>query len=309
VERWCLLAALFVTTPAHAYVRSVNSNGTQVHWPTSCVVLSPDARGDQSPDSIDLATFEDTLARAVGNWNSRIGSCSYMKLGVTRASVALDAVSDGRPAVVFRSDVWGRNGMMYDESAIGLTTVWSADRDGDPSDGLINDADIELNAVNFTFTVTGQDTARPHTKLEDLENTLTHELGHVLGLAHTCWDHKAKVHDMDVQPVDNNGNLVPDCFPPPGVTLPDQITQATMWPLSPPGFTGMRNLSDDDVHGVCDVYPSTDNATPCYGYLTGNGCAESAVHWPATETSAWSSLMAAAVSIFVLLFVTARMRR
>jgi hypothetical protein len=298
------VVVLLSLTPAHAYVRSVNSNGTQVRWPTSCIVMSPDARGDQSSDDIDIAAFEDALGRAVGNWNARISSCSFMKLGVTNASIALEAVADGRPAVVFRSDMWGKNGMMYDDAAIGLTTVWSADRDGDITDGQISDADIELNAVNFSFSTTpGSGTARNGTKLEDLENTLTHELGHVLGLAHTCWDHKTRVHDMVIQPVDNTGALIPDCS---SGTLPDLVTKATMYPFSPPDSTAMRNLSDDDVRGVCDVYPSTDTATACYGYIEGRGCSESEVRWPGTETAGWVSLATAAASILVLLLTRRR---
>ena len=70
--------------------------------------------------------------------------------------------------------------------ATGITTVFYVDH-GEPDDGTILDADVELNDINFTFVVepTTQQ-PRAGTEVSDLENTLTHELGHVLGLDHTC---------------------------------------------------------------------------------------------------------------------------
>ncbi len=304
MKRVVSLLLLLAGTNAHAYVRSINKNGSQVRWPTSCVVMSPDARGDQSADAIDLDTFQGALTRAVKNWNSRIGGCTYMKLGVTNPSIALEAVADGRPAVVFRSDVWGRAELKYDEAAIGLTTVWSADRDGDVTDGQINDADIELNAVNYSFTVSPETgSPRSGTKLEDLESTLTHELGHVLGLAHTCWDHKTMVHDEVIHPLDNTGTLIPDCV---STMLPDSVTKATMYPFAPERSTAMRNLTDDDVRGVCDVYPSADPSTACYGYIEGRGCSTSQVRWP----GAAMEVASATTALFVLgALLLARRRR
>jgi hypothetical protein len=214
-----------------------------------------------------------------------------MLLGTVPGSRALDAVSDGRPALVFRTDFWGRNGMAHDPSAIGVTTVWFADRPGDDSDGLITDADIELNAVNFTLTTQPMTAvARPMTKVADLENTLTHELGHVLGLAHTCWDHVHPDGQPDIQPTDNTGALVPDCM---STSLPPKITQATMFPYAPERGTSMRVVGDDDLQGVCDNYPMSDSPPACYGFIEASGCEMDRVAHHPRAVIAWLLLCTA----------------
>jgi hypothetical protein len=165
--------------------------------------------------------------------------------------------------------VWGRPGasLRHDPSAIGLTSVFYVDRPGIVGDGTILDADVELNGVNFTFTVdVTSATARPGTTVADLENTLTHELGHVQGLAHTCWDHIAPE-----PPLDDAGNPIPDCNGP----VPDAILNTTMYPYAlMPGETSKRNLSADDVRGICELYPAPTASPPpgCYAELDG-GCA------------------------------------
>lgn len=267
------LAVLLVALPCHAYVQTRTDSGTIVHWPQSCVVLQPDARGDQSSDNINIDDINGALSSAVANWNGPMGGCTYMRLGVVEAYQPLEPISDGRPSVVFRSDTWN-----HDASVIALTTVWFSNRPNQSTDGLIADADIELNAVSYTFTVNpATDAARPGTMLADLENTLTHEVGHVLGLAHTCWDHV-----LDEPPLDNNGNPAPDCR---STNLPSYVTEATMYPYAQPGSTSMEHLSADDIAGICDNYSSADKPTACYGDIMQRGCAvaprapESAAAW------------------------------
>jgi hypothetical protein len=291
VKRALIVMVMVAALPAHAYVYTKSISGTPVKWPTRCIVLQPDARGDANDAEMDGDTIAATLDRATGNWNARLQTCTYMALGTVPGTKALEAVSDGRPAVVFRSDVWGRNGMAYDSSSIGVTTVWFADRPNDYADGRITDADIELNAVNYTFT-SHPDTAvaRSGTMVADLENTLTHELGHVLGLAHTCWDHKHPPDQPDVQPTDNTGALVPDCK---SASLPSNITSATMFPYAPDRSVAMRVVGNDDLQGVCDNYQMTASPPACYAFIEVNGCAMDRVaHRPQTLV-AWLLLCAA----------------
>ena len=74
----------------------------------------------------------------------------------------------------------------YDPSATAITTVSYVNKAGDPNDGQIIDADIELNAVNNHFFNKDVDPTPTDRNPADLWNTLTHEMGHMQGLDHTC---------------------------------------------------------------------------------------------------------------------------
>jgi MYXO-CTERM domain-containing protein len=61
----------------------------------------------------------------------------------------------------------------------------------------------------------------PDCRFMDLRNTLTHEVGHLVGLAH----------------------------------VPDSQPAATMFARTTPGEIEKRSLSEDDIAGVCAIYP------------------------------------------------------
>ena len=118
--------------------------------------------------------------------------------------------------------------------------------------GQINDTDIEINdatasdGTKFTFTaVDGPpcgDVNQTGCVRIDVQNTVTHEAGHTLGLDHT----------------------------------PDP--NATMYATAPEGETSKRVLGTDDIQGICDIYPRgaetvTGNADPVKLELSkGGGC-------------------------------------
>jgi hypothetical protein len=268
VPRWFAFALLVFSwpSPGWAYVRSTSpKSGKPFSWLESCIAVRPDGRGSQD---LTIDQINATLARAVNNWSSRTNGCSYLRLSAVPASTPLEVAADGQPTVVFRDLTWARPGAMpHDPSAIGLTTVFHVSVPGQPGDATILDTDIELNGVNYTFTTDPANaTARPGTfSIADLENTLTHELGHVQGLAHTCWDHITAT-----PPLDDMGNPIPDCNDP---DLPPSITNTTMYPYSiTPGETSKRTLSDDDVRAICEIFSKDQPAPGCFQQVTGVGC-------------------------------------
>lgn len=91
----------------------------------------------------------------------------------------------------------------------------------DKDTGEIFDADIEMNGEDFSFTI---DPEKEHWKM-DVRNVLTHELGHAFGLDH-----------------------------------PD-VVEATMHWQASPGETCKRDLHEDDINGICKVYPAGSGET------------------------------------------------
>lgn len=98
--------------------------------------------------------------------------------------------------------------------------------------GEIVDADIEVNATDWTFKIIG---GGPVLRTShDIQNTLTHEIGHFLGMDH-CDD------DAVV-----------------GATNCDEVTMRVQ---TEAGDITMRDLSPDDLAATRAVYP-TDGAPP-----------------------------------------------
>ena len=93
-------------------------------------------------------------------------------------------------------------------NAVALTTVTFS-----RSSGQILSADIEFNTADHHFTDSDSNVE------VDLRNTLTHEVGHFLGLDHS-----------------------PDA-------------NATMYATAPQGETSKRILHEADVAGLCHIYP------------------------------------------------------
>src|SRR6266545_4061144 len=71
--------------------------------------------------------------------------------------------------------------------------------------GTLLDADIELNALDFKIAVDHQSLGPAQLCESDLANTFTHEIGHLMGLDHTCWN------GSDARLNDDLGDPLPLC--------------------------------------------------------------------------------------------------
>jgi len=134
----------------------------------------------------------------------------------------------------------------------------------DPSsdrDGAIVDADIEINGKDFAISANGQTTGTQACHSE-LQNTLTHELGHLHGLEHPC------LAAGDPPRVDDQGHAVPQC----SQTTDPKITEATMYNFQDCGESKKETLSPDDINAICVVYPPDKDPKTCEPVHSGTGC-------------------------------------
>ncbi len=116
-------------------------------------------------------------------------------------------------AVVWVSDNWPQDF----STALAVTTT-----SFNVATGEVLDTDIELNGDTFDFSSVELG-CNPRSGLHDLRNTLTHEVGHFLGLDH-----------------------------PPETA---EFAETTMFASAPPCETRKRSLAQDDINGICFIYP------------------------------------------------------
>jgi hypothetical protein len=159
-----------------------------------------------------------------------------------------------------------------DRSIVALTSVLYY-----PDTGRIVDADIEVNGWSgegagtspdalagaphgWYFTCNGR-TGEPCRNYGDgdchyidLQNTLTHEVGHFLGLRHVC-DGGAGA-DAGLPSCDSDASYA----------------AITMHPSTHPGDVDKRTLHPDDVAGVCAIYPLGRASAASSSRSSAGGC-------------------------------------
>jgi MYXO-CTERM domain-containing protein len=237
-----IAALLAVTGSARAYVRTRSQdNKWDLIWPNPRVTMTV-RTGGTLPLSID--DFVGAATRAAATWSAAANDTSVDYTVVTSTADPVGTIFDHENTISFRNADWDP-ALGYAQDALALTTVWSRD-------GAILDADTEINGTdaNFMWAVLPDDPVTASSSPDiDLQNALTHELGHVIGLNHPCY-----LGDVPDPPDhDNEGNPVLSCSDP---SLPPAVKDATMYPSSLPGLINERTLSDDERLALHDLYPA-----------------------------------------------------
>jgi hypothetical protein len=273
--------------PAAAYVRTATEAGALSHWKTPCVTMEISL--GSPPPVWDSQGYFEAASAAGATWMQAsldgVDRCSNVIFNVVSVpDIAGPVGMDYHNRLIFRQDKWCREPPpkendpneppCYDEHALAITSVFQL-----RSSGEILDADLEVNAHDFTW---GDFVAQPEllqTDTQDFQGTITHEFGHVIGLDHTCFKPGAAyaAGKPIPRPMDNLGNPVPYCSD--YYDLPAVITEATMYASanSPSAEVELRSLSPDDMQAVCDIYPVTTSFVclpPSGAYLVagGGGC-------------------------------------
>jgi MYXO-CTERM domain-containing protein len=248
------------TTDLLGFVRSQTTKGQHpLRWEYSGVYIRPDPEGtpDLAGDD-ELAIITDML----DNWVKETRHCGYLSF-VEEARQSGHVGYDGINRVLFHNEVWCKKDdctkpvNIYAPQATALTTLFFINKPSSASDGIILDADIELNGVNFSFRADGAPEGGKSPA--SLANTMAHEVGHLVGLDHTCWvapevNFNAEASDDVPHSKDNQGNEVPDCSLGRD-RLPKEVVEATMFNFQDENETSKISLSSDDIQGFCAIYP------------------------------------------------------
>jgi hypothetical protein len=237
-----LAGAAMSAGTASAYVRTTTDKMVPVRWSRSCQVVV--AHNANPPPNLTPELVVTAARAAAATWSHESVACSGFELQISvEENSDAPAANDGKNNMVFRRSAWP-----YDPSALAITTVFARQ-----DTGIILDADVELNAVDGGRFKWGDLVAGIGTgvHVEDLQNTLTHEFGHLLGLDHNCF-----LSGASRRGVDNNGVQVPDCD-----RASQEIQDATMFAAVAPGDTMRRTLTDDDIAGSCAIYPASSAAS------------------------------------------------
>lgn len=228
--------------------------GHSLFWESGCVFFVADQDGTKA---LPGDTEQQLIDQAVETWNVASATCSYLTLK-KGATAKKEVGKDYTNVIKIRDSSWCRPKVKddparcYSEAAAGITTAVYVDDATSARDGAIVDADIEINGVNFAISNGGVTLSTESCKAE-LLNTLTHELGHLVGLEHPC------LAAGDPQRVDDLGRAVPSC----GVTTDPKITEATMYNYQDCGETKKESLATDDIGFLCKVYPKAEDPSTC----------------------------------------------
>ncbi len=167
---------------AHGFTLARDENGNLLTWDRNALPIKFWINIDE-PESQESKAKVSAVIRAFKSWETVPDSlASFHYAGITPLNTpAFDGVN---------LVTWVREGWTHDSDETAYTTLWVTNT------GEILDADIELNEENFDWSVDGE------TELMDIQNSLTHEVGHFMGL-----DHSLEAIDTSMFPIVRLGEV------------------------------------------------------------------------------------------------------
>ena len=192
-------------------------------WPTRCLTYFVNLQGsddlpNEAPRQLNPALLAAIQASADA-WNQPPCVGMQLRYGGLTCNTQIGFRDRNVRGGQMNTVMWRESYWPHQSAAIAITSITSRVETGE-----IRDADIEMNGFLFRFDLlTGPGGSRM-----DVQNTMTHEFGHVLGLDHEL-----------------------------------NIEEATMFPSANPGEVFKRDLHQDDVEGLCAIYPFQGEQLQC----------------------------------------------
>lgn len=251
-------AVLGGASPAAGYVRTTTTEGAPAFWNRTIMTIV--AYVGDPPPFLSADEIMNATRGAAAAWSRGAVGCTGLELRIVSSTEASALVEpDSVSRLTFRRAQWcreprGLEEPCYDPNALALTSVFVR-----KADGRIVDADVEVNAVDFKW-LDLMTRPRPGDRSEDLQNALTHEFGHLIGLDHTC-----VLPGVIPRAPDDQGRDVPQCL-----SASPAIRETTMFAAVDGGDVERRTLSDDDRRALCEIYPPQEGALES---VVGAGCA------------------------------------
>jgi hypothetical protein len=206
-----------LTTDMPKSTETCSTTGVGLAWKRSCISYSLVQRSDPLPLFERVRDVTDTSFRT---WNRVTcgGESLGLQLGQTEQLGQCEVPeynknSANANTIIFVQD-WDERDLPPD--AFGLTLVWH-----NPESGEIYDADMQINETLGTLAICRGSCARGEV---DMQNVITHEAGHFLGLGHS------------------------------------NVSSATMASHGWVGEIKKRDLDPDDIAGLCAIYGDYEQA-------------------------------------------------
>ena len=234
-----LLTSLVLSQYVRSHVVRDDPTSQCLWWHDSTVIPVEQSSTGNAETPGETEFFAITASFA--SWSRELVACGSLRFE-ERARVDKRTIADdGTTTVLFRqvdcdsvmgcenpktcgneNDCWE-----HADGALAITTTTF-----DPGTGRISDSDIELNTPRFIFTTVDSPPCIPplfdtNCVASDVQNTVTHEVGHVLGLGHS----------------------------------PDPAS--TMSERAQPGEISKRSLDRESKQFICDTYPAGKPARTC----------------------------------------------
>ncbi len=207
-----LCVGLAAAPSASAYTVKYTDEGNAIHWRQAVVPYFI----DPTLSYIDEGRVKTAVINGFQAWND-VGARLMLQYAGTAVG-ELEGASASEPNTnIVR---FAESQFPYDATVLAVTLLTYDARSGE-----MLDADIVVNAASHRFTTDPDNEPTAH----DIQNTIAHEAGHFIGMAH--------------EPQDES---------------------ATMYPVAMPGESDKRTLGLDDEAGMSFLYPGP-SITPTDG--------------------------------------------